>query len=57
MADLADKPAGHTEVGPLKSARGDQNYPVSADIDPAEVAGVSVWCEQFSVEFGTAPLG
>lgn len=51
-----DVGAGGVSLGPLKSTRGDQNYPVPAGVDPSEFAGVSVWCERFSVNFGTAPL-
>ena len=43
-------------LGALKSTNGDQNYPVPAGVDVADYAGVSVWCERFSVNFGTAAL-
>ncbi|MEM1055703.1 MAG: DM13 domain-containing protein [Bacteroidota bacterium] len=47
---------GGASLGALKSTNGNQNYPVPAGIDPADFAGVSVWCERFAVNFGTAPL-
>ena len=47
---------GAAALGALKSVRGDQNYPVPAGVDPADFAGVSIWCERFSVNFGAAPL-
>ena len=51
-----DVGAGGAGLGALKSTNGNQNYPVPADLDPADFAGVSVWCERFAVNFGTAPL-
>ncbi|MEM6325664.1 MAG: DM13 domain-containing protein [Bacteroidota bacterium] len=47
---------GGTGIGALKSTNGNQNYPVPAGVDPTTFAGVSVWCERFGVNFGTAPL-
>ncbi|MEM0963245.1 MAG: DM13 domain-containing protein [Bacteroidota bacterium] len=47
---------GGASLGSLKSTRGNQNYPVPDNLDPADFAGVSVWCERFSVNFGVAPL-
>ena len=43
-------------LGALKSTNGDQNYPVPAGVDVDAYAGVSIWCERFSVNFGTAAL-
>ena len=57
VTDLDDKADGQTDLGALKSTRGDQNYPVPAGADVSGAVGVSVWCRAFSVEFGTAPLG
>ena len=56
VTDLSDKTAGPIDLGALKSTRGDQNYAVPASADVSGAAGVSIWCEAFSVEFGTAPL-
>lgn len=51
-----DIAAGGASLGALKSTNGDQNYPVPADVDASEFAGVSIWCEAFSVNFGAAAL-
>jgi len=48
--------AGHLDLGRLKGNRGDQNYPIPADVDPASFASVVVWCQRFSVGFGAADL-
>ena len=48
---------GGLALGALKSTRGSHNYAVPAGTDVSAFAGVSVWCERFSVNFGTAPLG
>ena len=48
---------GGVSLGALKSTNGNQNYAVPAGTDAASFAGVSIWCERFSVNFGTAPLG
>ncbi|MEI6666229.1 MAG: DM13 domain-containing protein, partial [Chloroflexota bacterium] len=34
----------------------DQNYDVPADLDLSVYRAVTIWCERFSVNFGTAPL-
>ena len=47
---------GGSGLGALKSTNGNQNYPVPAGIEPGDFAGVSIWCERFAVNFGTAPL-
>ena len=47
---------GGVSLGQLKSTRGNQNYTVPATVDVSAFAGVSIWCERFSVNFGTAPL-
>ena len=47
---------GGASLGALKSTNGNQNYPVPSGIAAEDFAGVSVWCERFSVNFGTAPL-
>jgi len=45
------------ELGKLKGNIGDQNYPIPAEIDLARYRAVTIWCQRFSVNFGTAPLG
>jgi hypothetical protein len=48
--------AGYIELGPLKGNVGDQNYEIPADINLADYHSVTIWCERFGVNFGTAPL-
>ncbi len=59
-ADATDndtvKKAGYIELGKLKGTTGDQNYDVPADADLAKYQAVTIWCDRFSVNFGTAPL-
>ena len=50
------KKAGFVELGSLKGNIGDQNYDVPADVDLAKYNSVTIWCNRFSVNFGTAPL-
>ena len=58
--DAADndtvKNAGFVSLGPIKGTKGDQNYDVPADVDLNKYRAVTVWCQRFSVNFGTAPL-
>jgi hypothetical protein len=44
------------ELGRLKGNRGDQVYPLPADLDPADYRSLSIWCKRFAVSFGAAPL-
>jgi hypothetical protein len=44
------------ELGKLKGNVGDQNYDVPAGIDLDRYAAVTIWCNRFGVNFGTAPL-
>jgi hypothetical protein len=46
----------YVELGRLKGNRGDQVYPVSADVDLAEYHSIAIWCKRFAVSFGAAPL-
>jgi hypothetical protein len=50
------KKAGFREIGSLKGNIGDQNYEIPADVDLAKYRAVTIWCQRFSVNFGTAPL-
>ena len=50
------KDAGYVDLGSLKSNIGDQNYEIPADVNPAEFNSVTIWCNRFKVNFGTAPL-
>ena len=50
------KRVGFVELGSLKGNIGDQNYDLPANIDLAKYRAVTIWCNRFSVNFGTAPL-
>ncbi len=51
------KNAGYVEVEKLKGNMGDQNYDVPAGTDLNKYRAVTIWCNRFSVNFATAPLG
>lgn len=59
-ADATDndtvKNAGYIELGKLKGNIGDQNYDVPAGTDLEKYRAATIWCNRFSVNFGTAPL-
>jgi len=44
------------ELGGLKGNKGDQNYEIPAGTDLNKFTAVSIYCERFSANFGTAPL-
>ena len=48
--------AGFLDLGPLKGNVGDQNYELPANADLTKYRAVTIWCQRFSVNFGTAPL-
>lgn len=48
--------AGFLQLGSLKGNVGDQNYEIPAGTDLAKYRAVTVWCQRFGVNFGTAPL-
>jgi hypothetical protein len=50
------KKAGYVELGRLKGTEGDQNYDIPAGLDLEKYRAVTIWCNRFSVNFGTAPL-
>jgi electron transfer DM13 len=50
------KRVGFIQLGPIKGNEGDQNYDVPATADLSKYRAVTIWCERFSVNFGTAPL-
>jgi len=50
------KKAGYIDLGSLKGNMGDQNYDIPADIDLEKYQAVTIWCNRFGVNFGTAPL-
>jgi len=47
----------HLDAGKLKGNKGNQNYPLPADLDLATYTSVSIWCDRFDVSFGAAKLG
>jgi hypothetical protein len=49
--------AAHLDLGRLKGNEGDQSYELPTDADPKFYGSVTIWCERFSVNFATAPLG
>ena len=44
------------DLGPLKARSGNQSYPVPASVNADRYATVVIWCREFSVAFGAAPL-
>lgn len=50
---LANK---YLSLGRLKGNKGNQTYDLPADFDPQAFHSVTVWCQQFRVNFATAPL-
>jgi len=44
------------DLGPLKGNEGDQNYTIPAGTDLSKYKAVSIFCEHFNANFGTAPL-
>lgn len=43
-------------LGPLESPTGNQSYPLPQGSNPGDWGSVVIWCEDFSVLFGTATL-
>jgi hypothetical protein len=52
----AVKQSSPIELGKLKGNEGDQNYEIPTNVDLAKYRAVTIWCNRFSVNFGTAPL-
>ncbi|MEX0167996.1 DM13 domain-containing protein [Streptomyces sp. LMG1-1-1.1] len=46
----------YVNLAKLKGNRGDQNYPLPADLDWSKYSSVSIWCDRFDVSFGAAEL-
>ncbi|MEU5520812.1 DM13 domain-containing protein [Streptomyces sp. NPDC047860] len=46
----------YVSLGKLKGNKGNQNYALPEDIDPARFSSVSIWCDRFDVSFGAAEL-
>lgn len=48
--------AGYIDLGPLKKGKSSQSFKVPAKIDLWKYLAVTIWCDKFDVNFGTAPL-
>ncbi|EFL18747.1 DM13 domain-containing protein [Streptomyces sp. C] len=46
----------YVNLAKLKGNKGDQNYPLPADVDWSKYPSVSIWCDRFDVSFGAAAL-
>ncbi|WP_405655901.1 DM13 domain-containing protein [Streptomyces sp. RK9] len=46
----------HVSLGELKGNKGDQNYPLPADVDLDDYRSVTIWCDRFDVSFGATEL-
>jgi len=44
------------ELGELKGNQGSQNYELPADVDPATVEAIQVWCKRFDATFTEAAV-
>lgn len=63
-APVIDGPSGwfvfddgaYVDLGSLKGNKGNQNYPIPADVDLSALSSVTIWCDRFSVSFGAAEL-
>ena len=44
------------DAGKLDSPTGGQKFSLASDFDPGKFNSVAIWCKQFSVLFGAAPL-
>ncbi|MBF6287089.1 DM13 domain-containing protein [Nocardia cyriacigeorgica] len=44
------------DLGKLRGNKGNQNYPIPAEIDLTQLTSVSIWCDRFNVSFGAAVL-
>lgn len=44
------------DLGDLKAVTGNQSYTISKDIDLSKYPYVLIWCQQFSVLFGSAQI-
>lgn len=46
----------YVTIASLQSFDGAQRYSIPSDIDLAEFGAVGIWCRQFNVTFGYAPI-
>jgi Electron transfer DM13 len=54
--DFLKKGVDRVELGALKGNEGDQNYAIPANTDLSKYKAVSIFCERYNANFGTAPL-
>jgi hypothetical protein len=54
--NFLDKKVERVELGQLKGNEGDQNYEIPAGTDLSKYKAVSIFCERYNANFGTAPL-
>ena len=47
---------GYVDLGKLKGNRGNQNYPIPAEVDVSAQGSVVIYCEPFAVVFSVAAL-
>ncbi|MFD6953102.1 MULTISPECIES: DM13 domain-containing protein [unclassified Nocardiopsis] len=46
----------HVALGPLKGDEGDADYEILPEADLGGMTSVVIWCDRFSVAFGSAPV-
>ncbi|TLG15644.1 DM13 domain-containing protein [Nocardia cyriacigeorgica] len=46
----------YRDLGKLRGNKGNQNYPIPAEVDLTQLTSVSIWCDRFNVSFGAAVL-
>ncbi|MGO4247194.1 DM13 domain-containing protein [Paenarthrobacter sp. RAF54_2] len=46
----------YVDLGPVKATHGNQNYVIPAAVDLSGLQSVVLWCDRFSVAFGSAQL-
>ena len=54
--DAAVTKAGYIDLGSLKKGKSSQTFKVPAKVDLWKYLAVTIWCDKFDVNFGTAPL-
>lgn len=55
-ANFLKSDTAQVELGKLKGNEGDQNYEIPSGTDLSKFQSVSIYCERFNANFGTAPL-
>lgn len=46
----------YVDLGPVKATHGNQNYVIPPEAELSGLTSVVLWCDRFSVAFGSAPL-